>query len=48
MDEPNKTAATEPETRPEAAKLQYANRSRVGTQTLGACLIEEGIFFIFN
>ena len=29
MDELNKTAATEPETRPEAAKLQDAPRRRV-------------------
>jgi hypothetical protein len=35
MDELNKTAATEPETRPEAAKLQDAPRRRVGSLTLG-------------
>lgn len=46
MDEPNKTAATEPETRPEAAKLQDAPRRRVGSLTLGACLIAAGIFFL--
>ena len=46
MDEPNKTAATEPETRPEAAKLQDAPRRRVGILTLGACLIAAGIFFL--
>lgn len=34
MDELNKTAATEPETRPEAAKLQDAPRRRVGSLTL--------------
>lgn len=46
MDELNKTAATEPETRPEAAKLQDAPRRRVGSLTLGACLIAAGIFFL--
>ena len=46
MDEPNKTAATEPETRPEAAKLQDAPRRRVGSLTMGACLIAAGIFFL--
>ena len=46
MGEPNKTAATEPETRPEAAKLQDAPRRRVGSLTLGACLIAAGIFFL--
>lgn len=46
MDEPNKTAATEPETRPEAAKLQDAPRRRVGSLTLGTCLIAAGIFFL--
>lgn len=46
MDEPNKTAATEPETRPEAVKLQDAPRRRVGSLTLGACLIAAGIFFL--
>lgn len=46
MDEPNKTAATEPETRPEAAKLQDVPRRRVGSLTLGACLIAAGIFFL--
>ena len=46
MDEPNKTAATEPETRPEAAKLQDAPRRRVGSLTLGACLIAAGLFFL--
>lgn len=46
MDEPNKTAATEPETRPEAAKLQDAPSRRVGSLTLGACLIAAGIFFL--
>ena len=46
MDEPNKTAATEPETRPEVAKLQDAPRRRVGSLTLGACLIAAGIFFL--
>lgn len=46
MDEPNKTAATEPETRPEAAKLQDAPRRRVDSLTLGACLIAAGIFFL--
>lgn len=46
MDELNKTAATEPETRPEAAKLQDAPRRRVGGLTLGACLIAAGIFFL--
>ena len=46
MDEPNKTAATEPETRPEAAKLQDAPGRRVGSLTLGACLIAAGIFFL--
>lgn len=46
MDEPNKTAATEPETRPEAAKLQDAPRRRVGSLTLGACLVAAGIFFL--
>lgn len=46
MDEPNKTAATEPETRPEAAKLRDAPRRRVGSLTLGACLIAAGIFFL--
>lgn len=46
MDEPNKTAATEPEIRPEAAKLQDAPRRRVGSLTLGACLIAAGIFFL--
>ena len=38
MDEPNKTAATEPETRPEAAKLQDAPRRRVGSLTLDSLL----------
>lgn len=46
MDELNKTAATEPETRPEAVKLQDAPRRRVGSLTLGACLIAAGIFFL--
>ena len=46
MNEPNKTAATEPEIRPEAAKLQDAPRRRVGSLTLGACLIAAGIFFL--
>ena len=46
MDELNKTAATEPETRPEAAKLQDAPSRRVGSLTLGACLIAAGIFFL--
>lgn len=46
MDELNKTAATEPETRPEAAKLQDAPRRRVGSLTLGFCLIAAGIFFL--
>ena len=46
MDELNKTAATESETRPEAAKLQDAPRRRVGSLTLGACLIAAGIFFL--
>ena len=46
MDELNKTAATEPETRPEAAKLQDAPRRRVGSLTMGACLIAAGIFFL--
>lgn len=46
MDELNKTAATEPETRPEVAKLQDAPRRRVGSLTLGACLIAAGIFFL--
>ena len=46
MDELNKTAATEPETRPEAAKLQDAPRRRVGSLTLGTCLIAAGIFFL--
>ena len=46
MDELNKTAATEPETRPETAKLQDAPRRRVGSLTLGACLIAAGIFFL--
>ena len=46
MDEPNKIAATEPETRPEAAKLQDAPRRRVGSLTLGTCLIAAGIFFL--
>lgn len=46
MNEPNKTAATEPEIRPEAAKLQDAPRRRVGSLTLGACLIATGIFFL--
>lgn len=46
MDELNKTAATEPETRPEAAKLQDAPLRRVGSLTLGACLIAAGIFFL--
>ena len=46
MDELNKTAATEPETRPEAAKLQDAPRRRVGSLTLGACLMAAGIFFL--
>ena len=46
MDEPNKTAATEPETRPEAAKLQDAPRRRVGSLTLGVCLIAAGAFFL--
>lgn len=46
MDELNKTAATEPKTRPEAAKLQDAPRRRVGSLTLGACLIAAGIFFL--
>ena len=47
MDELNKTAATEPETRPEAAKLQDAPRRRVGSLTMGACLIAAGIFFLW-
>ena len=46
MDELNKTAATEPETRPEAAKLQDAPHRRVGSLTMGACLIAAGIFFL--
>jgi len=46
MDELNKTAATKPETRPEAAKLQDAPRRRVGSLTMGACLIAAGIFFL--
>ena len=46
MDELNKTAATEPETRPEAVKLQDAPRRRVGSLTMGACLIAAGIFFL--
>lgn len=46
MDELNKTAATEPEIRPEAAKLQDAPRRRVGSLTMGACLIAAGIFFL--
>ena len=46
MDESNKTAATEPETRPEAAKLQDAPSRRVGSLTLGACLIAAGTLFL--
>lgn len=42
MDELNKTAATEPET----TKLQDAPRRRVGSLTMGACLIAAGIFFL--
>ena len=45
MDELNKTAATEPETRPEAAKLQDAPAPG-GSLTLGACLMAAGIFFL--
>ena len=46
MDELNKTAATEPEARPEAAKLQDAPRRRVGSLTLGVCLMAAGAFFL--
>ena len=46
MDELNKTAATEPETRPEAAKLQDAPRRRVGSLTLGFGLMAVGVFLL--
>lgn len=46
MDEPNKTAVTEPENRPEMGNEKEAPRRRVGSLTLGACLIAAGIFFL--
>ena len=45
MDETTKTAAA-PEKRPEAAKAQELPRRRVGSLTLGVCLIAAGIFFL--